>query len=169
MADVLNSYGVRRNNCLISFMVVGPKDISILISESLYCNSKERKWQIAVHCCELIQEALRPNLELCVDFIIFTVDIRKTHSLVEVETSINFIDEHYLISDCTCLINVAGISYNLLGFIHAKLRSILSKYNIHYMSENIFNPQSCHSLANRILNLAEASLGIASGVPVHLL
>ncbi|KZC07598.1 hypothetical protein WN55_08370 [Dufourea novaeangliae] len=117
-----------------------------------------------VHQCECVIEIVKLNFNLIVDFIVFVFDWR-SQSLAEVEKNISFIDEHYIISGTVCLVNCKDIS-NSMGLISHKSAKIRDKYNIKFLSANISKPQSCVQLGNRILNLAEAVLGVVSGFPV---
>lgn len=165
MAGILTNCNVHRNNCLVSILVIGQAELCHKVSEGLHESAKERKWHIVVHQCELIDEVIRLNLNLSIDFIIFVFDWKTTHSLSEVETNISLIDEHYIISGAVCLINCRGIS-NSMGLTSHKSAKIREKYNIRFLSANIFKPQICVQLGNRILNLIEAVLGITSGIPI---
>ncbi|XP_050582392.1 uncharacterized protein LOC126918493 isoform X1 [Bombus affinis] len=144
--------------------VIGPAELCHKVSEGLRESAKERKWRIVVHQCELVAKIIESSLSLGIDFIIFVFDWRTTQSLSEVETNISLIDEHYIISGAVCLVNCRGIS-NIMGLTSHKSAKIREKYNIRFLSANVFKPQICVQLSNRILNLVEAILGITSGIP----
>ncbi|RLU24377.1 hypothetical protein DMN91_002465, partial [Ooceraea biroi] len=80
-----------------------------------------------------------------------------------VEANVALVDEYYVISGATCLINCNGMS-NVMGLIH-KSKKLCHKYNVRFLSANIFNTQACIQLGNRILNISEGLLGINSGLP----
>ncbi|XP_043520310.1 uncharacterized protein LOC122534074 [Frieseomelitta varia] len=164
MAGLLTNCGPCRNDCLVSLLVIGPAELCCKVSEGLHESAKERKWHIVVHQCELVDKIIQSNLTLGVDFIIFVFDWT-TQSLSEVETNISLIDEHYIISGAACLVNCRGIS-NIMGLTFHKSAKIREKYNIKFLSANVFKPHICIQLGNRILNLVEAILGITSGIPI---
>ncbi|CAK9818942.1 hypothetical protein ANTPLA_LOCUS10007 [Anthophora plagiata] len=138
------------------------------VSEGLHESAKERRWHIKVHQCESVTQITQSHSNLSIDFILFLFDWRAVHSLTEVEININLIDEHYIISGCVCLINCKGIS-NIKGLTSHKSTKIRDKYNIRFLSADVFKPQVCIQLGNRILNLVEAILGITSGIPTPIL
>ncbi|XP_078048222.1 uncharacterized protein LOC144475807 isoform X2 [Augochlora pura] len=144
-------------------MVVGSADLCHKVSEGLHQSVKERQWNIVVHQCEFVDEILKADVNVTIDFIIFLFDWR-FQSLSEVETNINLIDEHYIISGSTCLVNCKEISSSM-GLISHKSAKLRNKYNIRFLSANVSKLQSCVQLGNRILNVAEAVLGITSGIP----
>lgn len=57
--------------------------------------------------------------------------------MFKVETNINLIDEHYIISGAVCLVNCRGIS-NSMGLTSHKSAKIREKYNIRFLSANVF-------------------------------
>ena len=134
------------------------------ISEGLHESAKKRKWHIAVHLCEFVTQVAKVNINLSADFIIFVFDWRTTQSLFEVEANINLIDQHYITSGAVCLINCKGIT-NIMGLTSHKSTNIRDKYNIRFLSANVFKSEVCMKLGDRILNLTEAVLGITSGIP----
>lgn len=164
MAEILKSCGLRRNHTTVSFLVVGPADLCQNIGKGLHQGASQRNLCITVHQCESIPQITKPNLDLGIDFVIFAFDWRTTQSLAEVETNISLIDQHFIISGAACLVNCNGIT-NIMGLIFHKSRKIRTKYNIKFLSANVFNLQACSKLGNRILNLAEALLGTTSGIP----
>ena len=166
MAGILtnNQFGKHRNGCLVSFLVIGPAELCYKISEGLHESAKKRKWHIVVHLCELVTEVAKVNLNVSADFIIFVFDWRTTQSLSEVEANINLIDEHYITSGAVCLVNCKGIS-NIMGLTSHKSTKIRDKYNIRFLSANVFKSEVCVQLGGRILNLTEAVLGVTSGIP----
>ncbi|OAD58725.1 hypothetical protein WN48_10413, partial [Eufriesea mexicana] len=164
MAGMLTNCGVHRCDCIVSLLIIGQAELCHKVSEGLHESAKGRKWHIVVHQCEFVTEITQLNISLNVDFIIFAFDWRTTQSLSEVETNISLIDEHYIISGAVCFVNCQGIS-NIMGLTSYKSAKIREKYNIRFLSANVFKPQICVQLGNRILNLVEAILGITSGIP----
>jgi len=57
-------------------------------------------------------------------------------SIFKIEANIAIIDEHYIISGATCLVNCNGIR-NVMGLIH-KSKALCHKYNIRFLSANVF-------------------------------
>lgn len=84
--------------------------------------------------------------------------------MLEIEADIATIDEYYMVSGATCLVNCNEI-FNVMGLIH-KSKELCHKYNIRVLSAYIFNTQACISLGSRILNITEGILGLNSGIPV---
>ncbi|KOC62954.1 hypothetical protein WH47_04852, partial [Habropoda laboriosa] len=148
--------------------VIGAAELCYKVSEGLYESAREKKWRITVHQCESVTQFTQFHLNLGIDFILLVFDWRTLHSLTEVETNINLIDEYYIISGAVCLINCKGIS-NIKGLSSHKSAKIRDKYNIRLLSVDVFKPQVCVQLGIRILNLAEAVLGITSGIPTPTL
>lgn len=54
----------------------------------------------------------------------------------KVEANIAILDEYYIISGVTCLVNCNGV-FNVMGLIH-KSKKLCHKYNIRYLSANVF-------------------------------
>ncbi|KAH0956707.1 hypothetical protein HN011_007606 [Eciton burchellii] len=144
--------------------VIGPAELCQKISNSLHQNALERRWQISIHQCESIADVIKTRLDISVDFIIFAFDSRTVHTLSEVEVNITLIDEHYIISGAACLVNCNGIS-NVTELIH-KSKKFCHKYNIRFLSANVFDIQACVQLGSRILNITEGLLGLNSGIPI---
>ncbi|XP_033321503.2 uncharacterized protein LOC117217776 [Megalopta genalis] len=163
MAHILAKFGKRRYESLISFLVVGSADLCQKVSQGLHQSVKGRQWNIVVHQCEFVSEVVKVEVDITVDFIIFVFDWR-FQSLSEVEANINLIDEHYIIAGATCLVNCKETSSSM-GLISHKSAKLRNKYNIRFLSANVSKLQSCVQLGNRILNIAEAILGITSGIP----
>lgn len=164
MAAIFKSGNVRRSDCSIAFLIVGSADLCKKISDGLHQSVKGRKLCISVHQCESVADVITAKIDISVDFIIFTFDSRAAHTLVEVEDNIAIIDEYYVLSGVTCLVNCNGMLH-VMGLIQ-KSKKLCHKYNIHFLSANVFNEQGCAHLGNRILNIAEAILGLNSGIPV---
>ncbi|KAM0736826.1 hypothetical protein ACS0PU_006475 [Formica fusca] len=164
MAEIFRSGRVRRSECLIAFMIVGPAELCHKISEGLHQNARERRWNISVHLCESIADVVKAKIDISVDFIIFASDLRAAHALSEIEANIAIIDEHYIISGATCLVNCNGMC-NVMGLIH-KSKALCHKYNIRFLSANVLDMQSCIYLGSRIFNIMEGILGLNSGIPV---
>lgn len=57
--------------------------------------------------------------------------------MFKVETNICYIDEHYINSGAVCIVNCQGIS-NIMGLVSQKSSIICDKYNIRFLSTNIF-------------------------------
>lgn len=157
------SCGTRRSDAVVSFLVVAEAELCYKISEGLHRSAKELQWNINVHQCEFVADIIKQTPNLGVDFVIFAVDSRLTQSLSDVETSINQIDQHFIISGAVCLVNCNGVS-NLALNSHRSMK-IRDKYNIRFMSANVYKPEACFHLGNRILNLTEAIYGLSSGIP----
>ncbi|CAL1673051.1 unnamed protein product [Lasius platythorax] len=164
MAEIFKSGGVRRSECLIAFMIVGSAELCHRISEGLHQNARERRWHISVHQCESIADVIKAKIDISVDFIIFASDLRAAYALSEIEANIAIIDEYYIISGATCLINCNGMC-NVMGLIH-KSKALCHKYNIRFLSANVFDTQACIHLGSRILNIMEGILGLNNGLPV---
>ncbi|XP_076236177.1 uncharacterized protein LOC143180375 [Calliopsis andreniformis] len=165
MAGFLTKFGKRRYDCLISFLVIGPKELCDIVSEGLHQSAKTRKWHIVVHRCEFVTEVIKYNLNSDLDFIVFVFDWKTSCSMLEVQANIGLIDEHFIISGSVCLVNCKGAS-NIMGLNSHKLTKIRDKYNIRFLSANVSEPRDCTELSDSILNLTEAALGITSGIPV---
>ncbi|XP_025161442.1 uncharacterized protein LOC109503591 [Harpegnathos saltator] len=163
MAGIFKSGIARRSDCLVAFMVVGPTHLCQKISNSLHQSAKEKKWDISVHQCESISDVIKAKIDISVDYIIFAFDSRVSHTLSEVEANITVIDEYYIISGVTCLVNSNGISN--IGLVH-KAKELCHKYNIRFLSAKIFDVKACTNLGDRILNITENLLGLSSGIPV---
>ncbi|XP_076176356.1 uncharacterized protein LOC143151264 [Ptiloglossa arizonensis] len=164
MTEILTKFGKPRYDYKAALLVIGPAELCDKVSETLHQSAKERKWRILVHKCEFVTEITKYDCNLSVDYIIFIFDWR-TQSLSNVETNICYIDEHYINSGAVCIVNCQGIS-NIMGLVSQKSSIICDKYNIRFLSTNIFKPQSFIYLGNRILNLVEAVLGITNGIPI---
>ncbi|EFN68407.1 hypothetical protein EAG_10380 [Camponotus floridanus] len=164
MAEIFRNGRVRRSECLISFMIVGSAELCHKISEGLHQNARERRWHISVHQCESIADVVKANIDISVDFIIFASDLKVAHALSEIEANIAIIDEHYIISGATCLVNCNGIR-NVMGLIH-KSKALCHKYNIRFLSANVFDMQACIYLGSRLLNIMEGIMGLNSGIPI---
>ncbi|XP_011629686.1 uncharacterized protein LOC105422128 [Pogonomyrmex barbatus] len=164
MAEIFKSGLVRRDECLIAFMIVGSAELCDKISKGLHQSAKKRKWHICIHQCESIVDVIKAKLEISVDFIIFAFNLRILNTLSEIEANIAIIDENYITSGAVCLVNCNGIS-NVTGLIY-KSKNLCHKYNIHFLSTNISNTQACIYLGSRILNITEGVLGLTSGIPV---
>ncbi|XP_029167580.1 uncharacterized protein LOC114938024 [Nylanderia fulva] len=164
MAEIFKSGSVRRDGCLIAFMIVGSTELCHRISEGLHHSARERRWHISVYQCESITDVVKAKTDISVDFIIFASDLRTVYTLSEIEANIAIVDEYYVISGATCLVNCNGIC-NVMGLIH-RTKALCHKYNIRFLSANVFDMQACVYLGSRILNIMEGILGLNSGIPV---
>ncbi|XP_072750718.1 uncharacterized protein [Anoplolepis gracilipes] len=164
MAEIFRSGRVRRSECLIAFMIVGSAELCHKISEGLYQNAREKRLHISVHQCESIADVVKAKIDISVDFIIFAFDLRVAHALSEIEANIAIIDEYYIISGATCLVNCNGMC-NVMGLIH-KSKALCHKYKIRFLTANVFDMEACTYLGSRILNITEGLMGLNSGIPV---
>lgn len=139
-------------------------DLCEKVSDGLLHSAKERDRRVVVHQCESIVQVLRFKPDTSIDFVIFAYDGRITNILNEVEENIGLIDEHYSITSRTILIHCNGLP-NIRCPSFDRARSLCDKYNLRFMSANVFDPDNCKLLAKRILNLAEVILGFNSGIP----
>lgn len=145
--------------------VTGPLELCQKVYEGLLESARERNWYIVVHQCETIVEIIKSKLNIGIDYIIFLFDGRTSKSLSDVEENLSVVDEHFIVSGAVCLVNCKGIS-NFMGRTSQKVAEIRNKYNIHFLSANVFDSLSCVQLGGSILNLTEAVLGITSGIPI---
>ncbi|XP_017891179.1 uncharacterized protein LOC108631617 isoform X2 [Ceratina calcarata] len=145
--------------------VTGPIELCRKVSEELQESAKERKWRIVVHQCETVADVIKSKLNIGVDFIVFVFDWRISQTLSDVEKNLRLIDEHFIVSGAVCLVNCTGI-LSFVGKTSHKIVQIRNKYNIHFLSANVFKSLIRVQLGGRILNLVEALLGITSGIPI---
>ncbi|XP_029056539.1 uncharacterized protein LOC114883172 [Osmia bicornis bicornis] len=168
MANILTYCGTRQSDCLVSFLVVGAAELCQKIADGLHQCAKERNWHISVHQCELINQVLQSHSNLGIDFIILSFDWKIAQSVSEVETNISLIDQQYILSGAACLVSCKGIS-NCMGLTFHISTKIQEKYNIKLLCANVYKPQGCVQLGNRILNIAESVLGMTNGIPTSAL
>lgn len=64
--------------------VVGPAELREHISDGLHKCAKEREWSIEVHKCESIDQLLKHDISICIDYIIFVFDSKMSVSLEQV-------------------------------------------------------------------------------------
>ncbi|XP_014213968.1 uncharacterized protein LOC106643375 [Copidosoma floridanum] len=164
MAGVLRCCGAWNIESVISFLIVADGQLCDKLFEVLQKTYQSRGYRIAVHKCENIADILRTKPDLHVDFVVFPFDSRISKQVDEVESNIWLLDEFFVVSGRVCLVNCYG-SPNTMGLMCHSANKLKDKYRLRLLSANVYNPEGLQSLGNRILNLAEALLGVHSGVP----
>lgn len=164
MSRVLRSSGIQKKNISVSYLVIGTGDLRERISEGLHEGAKKRNIRIEVHKCESVSQILKTKSLICIDFIIFVFDSRMS-LLEQIEKDLTLIDDDFIISNACCLVHGSGV-LEIMGLMFHYLNEIRNKYNIRFLSANVFDPNSCMNLVQRILNLTSTVLGFESGIPI---
>ncbi|OXU29165.1 hypothetical protein TSAR_005667 [Trichomalopsis sarcophagae] len=164
MAGVLRSCGAWNVDSVISFLIVATGQLCDKVFEVIQGSTRNRKYLIAVHKCESVSDILRSKPDLHVDFVVFAFDGRISHHVSEVEKNISLLDEFFIISGRACLVNCYG-SPNTMGLMGHTANRLRDRYCLRLLSANVYNSEGLKNLGDRILNLAEALMGVNSGVP----
>ncbi|XP_012266682.1 uncharacterized protein LOC105692205 [Athalia rosae] len=165
MAQVLR-HGIRTNFAVISLLVVSTAEICEKITEGLLKSTSAQKYRVLVHRCESIDEIITKWNSLHVDFIVFAFDSRISLSLIEVEKNIFLVDQSFILYGQSCLVHANNVSTHAMGINTDKILELSYKYNLRLLSANVFVPEDCLYLGERIITLASAVLGQKSGYPL---
>ncbi|GLV32300.1 hypothetical protein CBL_00989 [Carabus blaptoides fortunei] len=155
------NYGKSLVNTL-SILIVAKTEFCKLLSEAFIEAHKRRnfKYKLKSIICADVHDIFRLASEVHVDFVVFVLDTRNKLCLEHVESNLEFIDKCFVCGRM-CLVNAnPQIALSEMNVSVESIRAFRCKYDMPLLNANIKDVDVCLGLADRLLNLVHANLGV---------
>lgn len=122
--------------------------------------NEERQDSVKVYTCESVLQIVNLKDAPKADFVALFVNESRFNTLHEVEQNILKLDQAFM-CERVCLI---GDNFKTTCGLMPKILHLKHKYQLHALWGNL--EVECHNVSRRLLNLASAVCGAATGFPL---